>query len=155
MIAGSRWTGCGVQIKVVSYRMWGLAMNAVSVLRTRTVNSRACDHESRKRDDAERECRPLSLLSFLEAENIRLRGAVVELLIDILALRGALQEASAPWRGVQAKRAASVVPLLLQAHDVAVTAVAHAGEPVISSSATRGSGLTRAKCSATPNHEAG
>jgi hypothetical protein len=146
-----------VQIKVVSYRMWGLAMNAVSVLRTRTVNSRACDHESRKQDDAEREHRPIGLLSFLEAENVRLRGAVVELLIDILALRGALQEASGPWRGVQAKRSASVVQLL-RAHDVAVTAVAHAGEPVISSSATRGSeaaALPRAKCSVTPNHEAG
>jgi hypothetical protein len=83
-------------------------MNAVSVLRTRTVNSRACDQESHKRDDAGRECRPISLLSVLERENIRLRQAVVELLIDTLTLREALhgREVSAPWRGVQARRSA-------------------------------------------------
>jgi hypothetical protein len=103
-------------------------MNVVSVLRTRTVNSRACDQEyqeSQKQDDAGRECRPISLLSVLEAENIRLRQAVVELLIDTLALREALhrREVSPPRRGVQAKRSASVVQLL--AHDVAVTAIAH------------------------------
>ena len=82
--------------KVVSYRiMWGLAMNVVSVLRTRTVNSKAGGQESQKQesqkqDDGERECRPISLLSVLEAENIRLRQAVVELLIDTLALQEAL-----------------------------------------------------------------
>jgi hypothetical protein len=104
-------------------------MNVVSVLRTRTVNSRACDQEyqeSQKQDDAGRECRPISLLSVLEAENIRLRQAVVELLIDTLALREAShrRELSAPRRGVQAKQSASVVQLL-RPHDVAVTALAH------------------------------
>ena len=65
--------------KVVSYRiMWGLAMNVVSVLRTRTGNSKACGQGSQKRNEGERECRPISLLSVLEAENIRLRQAVVE-----------------------------------------------------------------------------
>jgi len=77
--------------KVVSYRiMWGLAMNVVSVLRTRTGNSKACGQGSQKRNEGERECRPISLLSVLEAENIRLRQAVVELLIDTLALQEAL-----------------------------------------------------------------
>jgi hypothetical protein len=86
----------------------------VSVLRTRTANSRACAQESQNQDDAERECRPTSLLSVLEAENIRLRQTVVQLLIDTLALREALhgREARAPWCGVQAKRSASVVQLL-------------------------------------------
>jgi hypothetical protein len=88
-------------------------MNAVSVLRTRTVNSRAYDQESQKQDGAGHECRPISLLSVLEAENIRLRQALVELLIGNLALREALnrREVSAPWRGVQVKRPASVVQL--------------------------------------------
>lgn len=106
----------------------GLAMNAVSVLRTRTVNSKARDQDSQKQHDAQRECRPISLVSVLEAENIRLRQAVVELLIDTLALREALRgrAASALSRGVQAKRSASVVRLV-QAHDVAVTAVAPEG----------------------------
>jgi hypothetical protein len=103
----------------------GVAMNAVSVLRTRTINSKACDRASQKQDDAERECRPISLLSVLEAENIRLRQAVVQLLIDTLALREALHggEASTSWRSVQPTRSGSVVQLL-RAHDVALTAVA-------------------------------
>jgi hypothetical protein len=81
--------------------------------------------ESQKQDDEQRACRPISLLSVLEAENIRLQRAVVELLIDTLALRAALhgRESSAPWRGVQAKRSASVVQLL-RTHDAAVPAVA-------------------------------
>jgi hypothetical protein len=81
-------------------------MNAVSVLRMRTVNSRACDQELPKQDDTGRECRPISLLSVLEAENIRLRQAMVELLIENLALREGLQrrEVTAAWRGVQACR---------------------------------------------------
>jgi hypothetical protein len=73
-------------------------------------------------------------VSVLEAENIRLRQAVVELLIDTLALREALhgRPASALWRGVQAKRSASVVRLV-QAQDVVVTAVApgRAGAAVV------------------------
>jgi hypothetical protein len=83
-------------------------MNAVSVLRTRTVNSRAYDRESQTQDDAGCECGPISLLSVLERENIRLRQAVVALLIDTLTLREALhgREVSAPWRGLQAKRSA-------------------------------------------------
>jgi hypothetical protein len=81
--------------------------------------------KSQNQDDGERACRPIRLLSVLEAENIRLRQAVVELLIDTLALREALQGrvASAPWRGVDAKRSACVVQLR-PTHDAAVTAVA-------------------------------
>jgi hypothetical protein len=112
--------GRGAQIKVVSYRiMWGLAMNVVSVLRTRTVDSKACGQESQKQDDGERECRQISLLSVLEAENIRLRQAVIELLIDTLALQEALQRREA---STQARRSASVVRLG-RAHDVSVAAV--------------------------------
>jgi hypothetical protein len=36
------------------------------------------------------ECRTTSLLSFLEAENIRLRRTVMELSLDTMALREAL-----------------------------------------------------------------
>jgi hypothetical protein len=100
-------------------------MNVVSVLRTRTVNAKACDQEPQKEDAGERACPPISLLSVLEAENIRLRQAVVELLIDTLALQEALQgqTASAPWPGVQAKRSAPVVGFL-RVHDGAVNAIA-------------------------------
>jgi hypothetical protein len=38
-----------------------------------------------------RECRPINLLSFLEAENVRLREAAVDLLLDAVALRETLK----------------------------------------------------------------
>lgn len=69
----------------------GVAMSPVTVLKTRTVDSKASDGKLHKQDDAEPECRPISLLSVLEAENIRLRRAVVELSLDTLALREALE----------------------------------------------------------------
>jgi hypothetical protein len=99
-------------------------MNVVSVLRTRTVNAKA-HQQPQKQDDGERACPPISLLSVLEAENIRLRQTVVELLIDTISLQEALhgRKASAPWPGVQAKRSASVVQLLRE-HDGAVSAIA-------------------------------
>src|SRR5258708_18770453 len=70
----------------------GVAMNSVSVLKPRTVGSRAVDRQSHERGDGEPACRPISMLSFLEAENIRLRQAVVELSRDTTALRQALRK---------------------------------------------------------------
>ena len=63
-------------------------MNPVTVSKTRTVDSKASDRKWHKQDDAEPECRPIRLLSVLEAENSRLRQAVLELSRDIMALRG-------------------------------------------------------------------
>ena len=71
-------------------------MNPVSVLKPRMVGSRAVDRQSHKQDDAEPACRPISILSFLEAENIRLRQAVVELSLDTMALREALEKKKGP-----------------------------------------------------------
>jgi hypothetical protein len=51
----------------------------------------------------ERECRPISLLLVLEAENIRLRRAVVELLVDTLALREALHGREDSARRIRSK----------------------------------------------------
>jgi hypothetical protein len=65
----------------------GVAMNSVSVLKPRTVGSRAIE-----RGDGESACPPISMLSFLEAENIRLRQAVVALSRDTKALRQALRK---------------------------------------------------------------
>jgi hypothetical protein len=70
----------------------GAAMNSVSVLRPRMVGSRAVDRRSHEQDDGERARRPVSILSFLEAENIRLRQAVVKLSLDTMALREALKK---------------------------------------------------------------
>ncbi len=70
--------------------VWGAAMNPVSVLRPRTVGSRTFNRHSHEQDEAEPACQTISLLSFLEAENIRLRQTVVELSRDTMALREAL-----------------------------------------------------------------
>jgi hypothetical protein len=70
----------------------GLAMSPVSVLRTRAVDSNASDRETHKQDEPG--CQPIDLLSFLEAENMRLRQAVAELSLDTMALREALKR----WR---------------------------------------------------------
>jgi hypothetical protein len=67
----------------------GAEMNPVSVLRT--VDSKAPDRKSHGQGSVEGKCQPISLLSFLEAENIRLRQAVVELSLHTLALRKALK----------------------------------------------------------------
>jgi hypothetical protein len=57
------------------------------VFKMRTIDSDPSDRESHKQDDAEPGCPTISLLSFLEAENIRLRQAVVELSLETMALR--------------------------------------------------------------------
>jgi hypothetical protein len=69
----------------VLFNSVGVAMNPVTVLKTRTVDSKPSDQKSHKQDGAE--WQPISLLSVLEAENIRLRQAVLELSLDTLALR--------------------------------------------------------------------
>jgi hypothetical protein len=71
-------------------------MNSVSVLKPRAVGSRAMDRQSPERGDGEPACGPISMRSFLETENIRLRQAVVELSGDTKALREALRKNEGP-----------------------------------------------------------
>jgi len=54
----------------------------------------------RKQDDAEPSHGPISLLSFLEAENIRLRQAIMKLSLDARAIREALKRMEAHDRVV-------------------------------------------------------
>jgi hypothetical protein len=65
-------------------------MNPVSVLTLRMAGSKSGDRESPRQGDPEPERPPTSLLSFLQAENIRLRQAVLELSLDTTALKEAL-----------------------------------------------------------------
>jgi hypothetical protein len=51
----------------------------------------------------DQECQPTSLLSFLEAENIRLRRAVVELWTDTAALREAMKREEFGEAGASAR----------------------------------------------------
>ena len=64
------------------------------MLKIRTVDP--SNREPRKQGDAQPERRPISLLSFLEAENVRLRQAVVELSLTARVLREALKRMEDP-----------------------------------------------------------
>ena len=61
-------------------------MSTIWVLQTANVESRS-QEKGRGRSD----CRPTSLLAFLQAENRRLENAVAQLQRDTKALREALQ----------------------------------------------------------------
>jgi hypothetical protein len=71
--------------------VWGLAMNAVSASELRMIGAKV---KSNGQDDAELGSEPISLLSYLEMENVRLRQAVVELSLDTMALREELIKAA-------------------------------------------------------------
>jgi hypothetical protein len=68
-----------------------LAPTTVRPLKTRAADPNSPDRESHKGDHAEPESQPISLLSFLKAENLRLRQTIVELSLDTSALRQALK----------------------------------------------------------------
>jgi hypothetical protein len=68
-----------------------LAPTTVRPLRTRAADPNSPDSESHQGDDAEPGSQPISLLSFLEAENLRLCQTIVELSLDASALREALR----------------------------------------------------------------
>ena len=72
----------------------------VRPLKTRAADPNLRDRETHKGDDVESRSQPISLLSFLEAENLRLRQAIVELSLDASALREALKIMEAPDRVV-------------------------------------------------------
>ncbi len=77
-----------------------IAPTTVRPLKTRATDPNSPDREARKWNDAEPRSQPINLLSFLEAENVRLRQAVVELSLDASALREALKIVRAPDRVV-------------------------------------------------------
>jgi hypothetical protein len=64
-------------------------MGRVLVFKTRMVDRNPSDLG--KQDNVALSCQRKSLHAFLEAENFRLRQAVVELLLDTKALRAALK----------------------------------------------------------------
>jgi hypothetical protein len=66
-------------------------MGSVCVL---SVGAKIIDSTSQKQNGAQPECRVISLRGALEAENIRLRRQVAELLRDTSALKEALQRSN-------------------------------------------------------------
>ena len=68
----------------------------LAMLKKKMVDPNTSDRELHKRNNAEPGCRPISLLSLLQAENVRLRRAVVELSLHSKALREALKRMEAP-----------------------------------------------------------
>jgi hypothetical protein len=82
-------------------------MNPVSEFTTTAAGSKMINRQSRERDDAESGCQAISLVSYLEAANERLRQAVEELRRETTALRqeltrkesgGSVAEAHDPHR---------------------------------------------------------
>jgi hypothetical protein len=69
-------------------------MNSVSVvvLKIRTVNPKAVDPKSHNQDYVKPKSPPIIMLSALKAENFRLRQAVVELSLDTVVLKEALNQ---------------------------------------------------------------
>jgi len=68
----------------------------LAALKIGKIDPNSSDWESHRRNDAEPGCRPISLLSFLQAENVRLRRAAVELSLYVEALREVLTRMEAP-----------------------------------------------------------
>ncbi len=67
-------------------------MNRVSVFKTRTVGAKTINRQFRRQDDAEPGCQAISLVSYLEADNEKLRQAVVALTSETAALRQELEK---------------------------------------------------------------
>ncbi len=70
-------------------------MSAVTVLKTKTVDSKAPDRKFHARGDIDTGCQTIDLVSFLKAENIRLRQAVLLLSLQTRALRDAVRRKKA------------------------------------------------------------
>jgi hypothetical protein len=71
-------------------------LTTVGLLKTRPAAPNSPDRESHRGNEAEPGSQPISLLSFLEAENIRLRCSILELSLDASALREALKIKQGP-----------------------------------------------------------
>jgi hypothetical protein len=66
-------------------------MNPVPVLKVRMAGPKTRDVTSYNEESLKPENPPISILSFLQAENIRLRQQAVELAFEIAALKQAQQ----------------------------------------------------------------
>jgi hypothetical protein len=73
-------------------------MGSVSVLRARTFDSKILNPKSHQPSGVDSGRRPTSLKAALEAENMILRLAVSQLLLDVSALREAAQRPKAPGK---------------------------------------------------------
>jgi hypothetical protein len=78
-------------------------MSPISLLKTKAAGPRAIDRGVLRQDDAEAVCEPISLISFLEADNSRLWKTVLELSLETLALRQALKKIERRRRAIAAK----------------------------------------------------
>ena len=90
-LAAAKGPGCTSLRRLAA----SIASTTVRPLKAR-AGDRNYDRELHKEDDAEPGYQPISILSFLEAENMRLRRAIAELSLDASALREALKIMEAP-----------------------------------------------------------
>jgi hypothetical protein len=68
----------------------------LAMLMIKVVDPNSSDPESHKRNNAEPGCQPITILSFLQAENVRLHRTVMELSLQAKALREALKRMEVP-----------------------------------------------------------
>ena len=76
-------------------------MGSVFVLRAKTFDSKILNPKSHQQSGAESQQSPGSVRAALEAENMMLRLAVSQLLLDVSALREAAQRPKAPGTVVE------------------------------------------------------
>jgi hypothetical protein len=81
-------------------------MNPVSVSKGRDVGPRAIGQEKRRHSDAPSDCKLISLLEYLQADNKRLCQAACELAIETAALRQAMKTMENRRRTAEVKREA-------------------------------------------------
>jgi hypothetical protein len=67
-------------------------MNPVFVFKTRAIGAKMINRRLHRQDDAEAGCHAISLVSYLEASNEKLRQAVAELTRETEALRQELEK---------------------------------------------------------------
>jgi hypothetical protein len=82
-------------------------MNPVSVSKGMDVGPKAISHKKRRQRDAPSDCKLISLLEYLEADNKRLWQAARELAIETAALRQTVKTMESRRRTAEVKPEAS------------------------------------------------
>jgi hypothetical protein len=78
-------------------------MNPVSVFKPRAIGAKMINRRLHRQDDAETGCQAVSLVSYLEAANEKLRQAVADLTRETAALRQELEQIESRGRAVEAE----------------------------------------------------
>jgi outer membrane murein-binding lipoprotein Lpp len=78
-------------------------MNPVSVFKTKAVGAKMISRRMHRQDDAEAGCQAISLVSYLEAANEKLRQTVSDLTRETAALRQELEQMDSRGHAAEAE----------------------------------------------------